>query len=162
MKIADIKTFKSYSEFHPGETEEAFENRIGKKLLKEKPSLFHSIKKGDGYLGKCKNGRFEIHLPVTLGSSNMTNSFGSCVYGRYEEKSGGLALTYRFGRTLAAWLDTLLITIILASAVFVACTTEAPALIPVITVANIVYLVLFLRVPGEDKEELRFVIQGQY
>ena len=145
------------------EAKEAFESRINKKLMKDKwfSGVILKTKKGDGFLGKCKNGKFEIYMPVTLGASGFANKFGSCIYGHYFVTNNGLALTYRFGRTLAARLDTLLITILLASGLFVACTENIPALIPVIVVAYIVYLALFLRVPSEDKEELLWFIQGQ-
>lgn len=137
------------------ESKVAFENRINSRLVKAKRfrGVLFKSKKGDGFLGKCKNGKFEVYMPVTMGASEYANKYGSCIHGHYYETAQGLVIDYRFGRTIVAKIDTCLITIMLISGLIFSY-FKVPELIPVLVIAYIVYMALFFHVPNDDKTEL--------
>ena len=141
-----------------------FEQRINSHLLEARfpRGPLTKYRKGDGYLGRCGGGRFEVYMPIVLGNSDLANTFGSCIYGKYTETENALEVRYSIGRTLAARI-TMLVALMLIVSVTTPVTilTSMPiAITVVIGLVAVIALILFLHIPRDDQSKLFDLVSG--
>ena len=141
-----------------------FEQRVNSHMLEARfpRGPLTKYRKGDGYLGGCGNGRFEVYMPVALGSSDTANIFGSCIYGKYTETENGLEVRYSIGRTLAARIIMLaaLLQIVVVTALVTVFSDMPVPIAVVIGLAAAAALIIFLHIPRDDRNELFDLISG--